>query len=129
MIEASLAELWQWAGPLSCKRKVNQYCCGSDLEWGLHRENSGVDTLKTGIRNSTDCGQQTAAAASSILGRIGVLLSFVLGATELAGIDLDRVALPAGLLLFAVAVGIRVWARFNSVDRLAVCAQAPANIV
>jgi len=91
----------------------------------------GIDgLLAAATQNSADRGQQRAATASRILGGIVVLLSFALGAAELAGIDLDRVALPTGLLLFAVVVGIRIWARASTpVHRSVVCvSQVPADI-
>jgi high-affinity nickel-transport protein len=49
--------------------------------------------------------------ASRLLGLIVVIFSFSLGGAELAGYDIDRYGLPMGLTLFAIVIGIRVWAR------------------
>jgi high-affinity nickel-transport protein len=64
-------------------------------------------------RNAT-AGLVVAKSASRVLGIVVVAFSFGLGGAELAGIDLDRIALPLGLTLFAAVLAIRVWAR--SVD-------------
>ncbi len=56
-------------------------------------------------------GQTNAKAASLLLGILVVAFSFGLGGAELAGKDLDRFALPVGLVLFATVIGIRIWAR------------------
>jgi hypothetical protein len=45
------------------------------------------------------------------LGVLVVLFSFGLAGSELAGVELNRIALPLGLALFAAVLGIRVWAR------------------
>ncbi|HLJ88344.1 MAG TPA: hypothetical protein VKZ53_16105, partial [Candidatus Angelobacter sp.] len=59
-------------------------------------------------------GQENARAASRLLGILVVIFSFGLGTAELAGVELDRFALPLGLTLFVVVIGIRVWARSGS---------------
>lgn len=59
-------------------------------------------------------GYSQAASASKTLGVIVVLSAFGLGGAELAGVELDRFALPLGITLFAVVIGTRVWARWQS---------------
>lgn len=51
--------------------------------------------------------------ASYLLGVVVVIFSFGLGGAELVGAQLDRFALPMGLGLFAVVLGIRLWARLR----------------
>ena len=40
-----------------------------------------------------------------------MLFSFGLGGAELVGIEMNSFALPLGLVLFAVVIGVRVWVR------------------
>ncbi len=56
-------------------------------------------------------GQKKAQAASRLLGVLVVVFSFGLGGAELLGIEMNRFALPLGLVLFAIVVGVRVWVR------------------
>jgi high-affinity nickel-transport protein len=56
-------------------------------------------------------GQGAAKAASMALGWIVVIFAFGLGGAELAGIELTGIAFPVGLSLFAIVLGIRIWAR------------------
>ena len=56
-------------------------------------------------------GQARAKAASRILGLIVVIFAFGLGGAELLGAELSGIALPLGLSLFVVVIGVRLWAR------------------
>jgi len=56
-------------------------------------------------------GDVNARAASRSLGIVVVVFSFALGGAELAGVETSAFALPLGLILFAVVIGVRVWAR------------------
>lgn len=56
-------------------------------------------------------GQTRAKAASRTLGIIVVIFAFGLGGAELFGTELASIALPLGLSLFAMVLGIRIWAR------------------
>jgi high-affinity nickel-transport protein len=56
-------------------------------------------------------GEARAKSASRILGYIVVIFSFALGGAELFGAELESIALPLGLSLFVVVLGIRIWAR------------------
>ena len=58
-------------------------------------------------------GQIKAKAASQVLGIMVVIFACGLGGAELLGLDLTRIALPLGLSLFAIVLGIRFWARSN----------------
>ena len=63
-------------------------------------------------------GEARAKSASRLLGLIIVIFAFSLGGAELFGEDLARIALPLGLSLFVVVVGIRFWARSSRVSRI-----------
>lgn len=54
-------------------------------------------------------GSFRAKRASSILGVLVVLFSFLLVAAEITKYDVDRVALPLGLVLFLALIGLRWW--------------------
>ncbi len=56
-------------------------------------------------------GEAKARAASRALGIIVVIFAFSLGGAELFGVELTRIALPLGLSLFIVVIGVRIWAR------------------
>jgi high-affinity nickel-transport protein len=56
-------------------------------------------------------GARNARFASRFLGLLVVMFSFGLGGAELVGFEIDRYALPLGLMLFATVVAIRIWAR------------------
>ncbi len=40
-----------------------------------------------------------------------VIFAFVLSGAELVGLELNQIALPLGLSLFVIVIGIRLWAR------------------
>lgn len=56
-------------------------------------------------------GEARAKLASRILGFIVVIFAFGLGGAELFGAELTAIALPLGLSLFVVVLGIRIWGR------------------
>jgi nickel/cobalt transporter (NiCoT) family protein len=56
-------------------------------------------------------GQAKSKAASQALGVIVVIFAFGLGGAELFGVELSGIALPLGISLFTIVLGIRTWAR------------------
>jgi len=56
-------------------------------------------------------GEARAKSASRVLGVIVVIFAFSLGGPQLIGKEMAGVALPLGLSLFMVVLGIRIWAR------------------
>ena len=56
-------------------------------------------------------GEVRAKSASRVLSVIVVIFAFTLGGAELIGVELAGIALPLGLSLFIVVLGIRIWAR------------------
>ena len=74
----------------------------------------GIDgSLAAGTQRLAATGQTNALRASKMLGVIIVIFSFGLGGAELVGIELDHFIFPTGIALFAVVIGIRIWARSN----------------
>jgi nickel/cobalt transporter (NiCoT) family protein len=91
--------------------RLNPWLVGSAFTLGM----VVVDGLDGYLAASTQClataGSASAAAAARSLGVLVVAFSFGLGGAELLGFDLDRFALPTGILLFATVITIRIWAR------------------
>jgi high-affinity nickel-transport protein len=56
-------------------------------------------------------GETNARTASRFLGLLVVFFSFGLGGAELLGYEINLVALPLGVMLFAIVIAVRVWAR------------------
>ena len=83
----------------------------------------GVDGyLAASTQRLAAIGQTRAKAASRALGIIVVIFSLGLGGAELFGTELTSIALPLGISMFVIVLGIRVWAR--SVDPTARDTQA-----
>lgn len=74
-----------------------------------------VDGLDGYVAASTQrlaaIGQARAKAASRTLGILVVIFAFGLGGAELFRFGLSGIALPLGLSLFTIVLGIRIWAR------------------
>ena len=58
-------------------------------------------------------GAARAKSAARVLSVIVVIFALSLGDAELLGVDLTGIALPLGLSLFTLVLGIRIWARSN----------------
>jgi nickel/cobalt transporter (NiCoT) family protein len=56
-------------------------------------------------------GAPNAKIASTVLGIVVVIFSFGLGGADLVGYEMNHLALPVGLTLFALVMAIRIWAR------------------
>ena len=77
----------------------------------------GVDGyLAASTQRLAAIGQTRARMASRALGIVVVIFAFGLGGAELFGIELTSIALPLGIVLFVIVLGIRIWARSRSVD-------------
>jgi nickel/cobalt transporter (NiCoT) family protein len=96
LILADQANPWLLGGAFSC---------GMVLVDGLDGY-LAASTIGLAARGATN-----ARLASRWLGILVVVFSFGLGAAELTGVEMDLFALPLGLTLFAIVIGIRVWAR------------------
>jgi len=70
----------------------------------------GVDGyLASRTQSGAILGGRRALRASRALGIFVVVFSFGLGGAELLKLDIDRVALPLGSVLFASLVALRIW--------------------
>jgi high-affinity nickel-transport protein len=56
-------------------------------------------------------GELNARIASRFLGIVVVFFALGLGGAELLGFEINAFALPLGVMLFAIVIAIRVWAR------------------
>jgi len=54
-------------------------------------------------------GHNRSLQSSRALGVLVVVVSFGIGVGELAGLDMNRLALPLGILLFLMVVSLRLW--------------------
>ncbi|HUO16111.1 MAG TPA: hypothetical protein VMX38_14095 [Verrucomicrobiae bacterium] len=72
----------------------------------------GIDgLLASSTQRLAHEGSASAKTASRVLGIIIVMFAFGLGGAELIGVELNRIAFPLGLGMFAIVVAIRSWAR------------------
>lgn len=92
----------------------NSWLTGAAFAGGMILVDGLDGLLAASTQQLAAVGQENAKAASRLLGVLVVVFSFGLGGAELAGVELDRFALPLGLVLFAAVIGIRVWARTSS---------------
>lgn len=91
--------------------RTNPWLLGAVFSAGMALVDGVDGYLAASTLNLAATGDAGARFASRFLGIVVVVFSFSLGGAELAGVELDPVALPLGLALFAVVVGVRVWAR------------------
>jgi high-affinity nickel-transport protein len=91
--------------------RVNPWIFGGVFSLGMVLVDGFDGYLAASTLNLAASGDLNARLASRFLGILVVVCSFALGGAELLGFELDRVALPLGLILFAMVIGIRVWAR------------------
>ena len=94
--------------------RTNPWLLGLAFTGGMVLVDGLDGYLATSTQNLAANGGANAQKASRWLGIAVVVFSFGLGAVELLDVDLDPLALPLGLTLFAVVIGLRVWARGGS---------------
>jgi nickel/cobalt transporter (NiCoT) family protein len=91
--------------------QTNAWLLGAAFSSGMVLVDGLDGYLAASTQRLAAIGQRNAKAASRVLGIIVVIFAFGLGGAELLGVEFTRIALPLGLSLFAIVVGIRVWAR------------------
>ncbi len=91
--------------------RVNAWLLGFSFSGGMVLVDGLDGYLAASTQRMATQGATHAIQASRLLGMIVVIFSFALGGAELAGVELDRFALPVGILLFSIVISIRVWAR------------------
>ena len=94
--------------------ETNPWLLGALFTGGMVLVDGFDGYLAASTQNLAATGETNARKASQLLGMLVVLFSFSLGAAELLGFDLNGLALPLGLILFAVVITIRLWARSAS---------------
>jgi len=91
--------------------RANAWSLGAAFSGGMALVDGLDGYLAASTLTLAAVGQTKARRASRVLGLLVVLFSFGLGGAELLGIEMNRFALPLGLVLFAVVIGVRVWVR------------------
>jgi high-affinity nickel-transport protein len=91
--------------------RLNPWLVGATFTGGMVIVDGLDGYLAASTQRLAGMGDRRATAASQFLGLLVVAFSFGLGGAELLNFDIDRFALPTGLVLFAAVIAIRVWAR------------------
>ena len=91
--------------------QANAWLFGASFSLGMVLVDGLDGYLAASTLNLAARGDANAKMASRWLGILVVIFSFGLGGAELAGYEINHYALPLGLLLFAIVIGIRIWAR------------------
>lgn len=92
----------------------NAWLMGAAFTAGMVLVDGFDGYLAASTQRLASAGQTNAKMASRALGILVVMFSFGLGGIELAGLELNRFALPLGFALFVTVIGIRIWARSNA---------------
>lgn len=100
--------------------QLNPWLVGAAFTIGMMLVDGTDGYLAASTQRLAADGGMRGRIASRVLGIVVVVFAFSLGGAELAGIDMDRLALPAGVGLFAVVLATRVWARGTTQRRPAV---------
>jgi nickel/cobalt transporter (NiCoT) family protein len=88
---------------------VNPWVLGVMFSAGMMLMNGTDGYLASRTQSLAIAGGRRALRASRALGIFVVVFSFVLGGAELLKLDVDRVALPLGCVLFVCLIALRVW--------------------
>jgi len=91
--------------------KTNPWMLGAAFSCGMMLVDGLDGYLAASTIGLAARGGTNARIASRWLGILVVTFSFGLGAAELTGVEMDLLALPLGLTLFAIVIAIRLWAR------------------
>jgi nickel/cobalt transporter (NiCoT) family protein len=91
--------------------QTNAWIIGAAFSLGMVAVDGLDGYLAASTQRLAATGEARARTASRVLGIVVVFFAFSLGGAELFGVDLARVALPLGLTLFVIVLGIRIWAR------------------
>src|SRR5262245_35878890 len=89
--------------------RANPWALGAAFSSGMALVDGFDGYLAASTLTMAAVGQVRARTASRVLGLLVVLFSFGLGGAELIGIEMSPFALPLGLVLFAVVIGVRIW--------------------
>jgi high-affinity nickel-transport protein len=95
--------------------ETNPWLLGTIFTGGMVLVDGFDGYLAASTQRMAATGERTALNASRLLGVLIVIFSFGLGGAELWGFELNRFALPLGLVLFVTVITIRIWARSGSI--------------
>lgn len=88
---------------------INPWTLGGFFSLGMIIVDGVDGYIASQTQRQAIAGGDRAQRASRALGIFVVLSSFSLGAAELLKVDVDRIALPLGCLLFVNLLAIRIW--------------------
>jgi high-affinity nickel-transport protein len=91
--------------------QTNPWLLGAAFSSGMVLVDGLDGYLAASTQRLAASGLSRAKAASRALGIIIVAFAFGLGGAGLLGVELMGIALPLGIFLFTVVLGIRIWAR------------------
>ena len=91
--------------------RTNPWLLGLAFSMGMVLVDGLDGYLAASTQNLAAAGAGNARNASRALGLVVVVFSFGLGAIDLLGLEVDRLALPLGIALFVSVIGFRIWAR------------------
>jgi high-affinity nickel-transport protein len=88
---------------------INPWILGIVFSAGMMLVDGADGYLASRTQSRASSGGRRALRASRTLGIFVVVFSFGLGGAELLKLDIDRIALPMGCLLFTGLVALRIW--------------------
>lgn len=88
---------------------INPWFLGVMFSAGMMLVDGMDGYLASRTQSQAITGGRRALRASRALGIFVVVFSFGLGGAELLKLDVDRIALPLGCVLFAYLIALRVW--------------------
>jgi nickel/cobalt transporter (NiCoT) family protein len=88
---------------------INPWLLGLMFSAGMMLVDGMDGYLASRTQSQAIAGGRRALRASRSLGIFVVVFSFGLGGAELLKLDIDRIALPLGCVLFAYLIALRVW--------------------
>jgi nickel/cobalt transporter (NiCoT) family protein len=91
--------------------QANPWLFGAAFSGGMVLVDGLDGYLAASTLNLAARGDMNARIACRFLGILVVTFSFGLGGAELVGYEINNYALPLGVMLFAIVIAIRIWAR------------------
>jgi high-affinity nickel-transport protein len=89
--------------------QVNPWILGAVFSLGMMLVDGTDGFLAARMQQLALTGHSRSMRSSRVLGVLVVVVSFGVAGGELAGTDLNRLALPLGVILFASVVFLRLW--------------------
>jgi high-affinity nickel-transport protein len=89
--------------------QINPWVLGFAFTMGMVLVDGTDGLLAAKTQQLALTGHARSRRSSRVLGVLVVVVSFALAAGEFGGINLNRFALPMGVVLLATVVGLRAW--------------------